>query len=142
MIFSVESLPYVSVRLGERRAVVRLFRVRRRDCDRACGYAERSVFVRYIVVERDVAHFRAALSFRIYEGETDVTANYTITVKKGTLSILKRKAQITTATLEKVYDGTPLSGDSVPERPVSGTNAAFASSPVWNPFRPSIPDTK
>ena len=67
-----------------------------------------------------------ALSFRIYEGETDVTANYAITVKKGTLSILKRKAQITTATLEKEYDGTPLSGDSVPEGPVSGTNAAFA----------------
>ena len=88
--------------------------------------ADRKAPVASVTYVSDNAPENNALSFRIYEGETDVTANYAITVKKGTLSILKRKAQITTATLEKEYDGTPLSGDSVPEGPVSGTNAAFA----------------
>lgn len=41
----------------------------------------------------------------------DVTAQYAINVKEGELTVLPRTLYITTDSAEKVYDGTPLSGN-------------------------------
>ena len=44
----------------------------------------------------------------VKDGERDVTHNYDITVKNGTLTVAPRPLVIETVSAEKVYDGTPL----------------------------------
>jgi uncharacterized repeat protein (TIGR02543 family) len=47
----------------------------------------------------------------IMHGETDVTANYSITYKKGTLNVAKRAITITARGGEKTYDSTALTNN-------------------------------
>ena len=56
-------------------------------------------------------------NIRILAGERDVTANYAITAKDGTITVTKRPITIATASDEKDYDGRPLtnSGHSIAE---------------------------
>ncbi len=48
----------------------------------------------------------------IFKDGKDITTNYKISYKNGALSITKRDITITSPTVEKVYDGTPLAGNS------------------------------
>ena len=52
------------------------------------------------------------LTLSIFDGNENVSANYAISYKYGTLSVTKRPLEIVTATDSKVYDGTALSSDA------------------------------
>ncbi|MGI6634610.1 MAG: DUF7507 domain-containing protein [Christensenellales bacterium] len=54
-----------------------------------------------------------AAGYKVMRGETDVTYKYKITAVDGTLEITKRSVTLTSATDSKVYDGNPLTNDTV-----------------------------
>ena len=66
-------------------------------------------------------------SYKVMRGETDVTANYTFGESvDGTLTITKRSVTLTSATDEKIYDGTALTNDTVTaEGFVDGEGAVY-----------------
>lgn len=47
-------------------------------------------------------------SFRVLDGERDVTYNYALTFESGTLTVLKRPITVKSESAEKVYDATAL----------------------------------
>ena len=54
------------------------------------------------------------VSYKVTRGDTDVTGNYTFGASvDGTLTVTKRSVTLTSATDEKVYDGTALTNDTV-----------------------------
>ena len=66
------------------------------------------------------------VEIRLYNTALDTTAtttNYDITYVNGTLTVTRREVTIITPTISKVYDGTPLSGASLNDRPL-GLNLA------------------
>jgi PKD repeat protein len=77
----------------------------------------------------------------ILDGAVDVTANYDITYKNGTLTVTKRTLEITADSNSKVYDGTPLTdsgysitagslapGDTLDSVTVTGSQTVVGSS--------------
>ena len=50
--------------------------------------------------------------FTVQHGKTDVTANYTITVTAGKLTVKPREITVTAASASKIYDGRPLTSNS------------------------------
>gem|GEM_PF-5312447 len=55
-----------------------------------------------------------AISQKIYRGETDVTAGYIMAaIENGSIQINPREVRLTSHSSEKLYDGTPLTNDTV-----------------------------
>ena len=62
---------------------------------------------------RDGVVENAIASVRVMRGEVDVTANYTVAPYNGTLTVTKRPVTLTSKSVSKVYDGTPLTAHEV-----------------------------
>ncbi|MGN0813742.1 MAG: hypothetical protein ACI4MH_00745, partial [Candidatus Coproplasma sp.] len=67
------------------------------------GHSTRTVELTQIT---DVGTAENVLTVAVYDGETEVTQNYTITYRNGTLEITPRPVLIKTYDCEWVYDGT------------------------------------
>ena len=53
-------------------------------------------------------------SYKVMRGDTDVTGNYSFgEITDGTLTVTERRVTLTSATDDKVYDGTPLTNSTV-----------------------------
>ena len=59
-------------------------------------------------------------------GSIDVTANYTIETRDGTLTVMPRQITLTSATSQKPYDGKPLTDKTVIPTAAEETYAPFA----------------
>ncbi|MCQ2352893.1 MAG: hypothetical protein MJ033_05395 [Victivallaceae bacterium] len=52
-------------------------------------------------------------SYKVMRGEVDVTGEYAVTTYDGTLTVTPRQVTLTSGSAQKVYDGTPLTCDTV-----------------------------
>ena len=88
-------------------------------------------------VKIDAGTYDNVIEYEVLDGnDKPVTSNYNLLVVYGQIVINKLKLNITTATLEKVYDGTPLMGDDdsgIYGAPAKITGLAATDLPVAYP---------
>lgn len=67
----------------------------------------------HVLAHADDAQYSSINSVKIMDGETDVTANYDITVGAGTLTVTPRAIALASGSATKKYDGTALKNDTI-----------------------------